>query len=62
MHVKIKIINPPKLLLLFFGFIRDYKGLDILINALKSLKNLDIKLLIAGESYIKTNKIKDLIE
>ena len=59
---KLKIINPPKLLLLFFGFIRDYKGLDILINALKGLKNLDIKLLIAGESYIKTNKIKDLID
>ncbi|MAV94019.1 MAG: hypothetical protein CMG01_07725 [Candidatus Marinimicrobia bacterium] len=58
---KLKIKNPPKLLLLFFGFIRDYKGLDILINALKNLKNLDIKLLIAGESYIKTNKIKDLI-
>tara|TARA_Y100000768_G_scaffold10264_1_gene7252 strand:- start:60 stop:1187 length:1128 start_codon:yes stop_codon:yes gene_type:complete len=59
---KLKIKDPPKLLLLFFGFIRDYKGLDILINALKSLKNLDIKLLIAGESYIKTNKIKDLID
>ena len=58
---KLKIKNPPKLLLLFFGFIREYKGLDILINALKNLKNLDIKLLIAGESYIKTNKIKDLI-
>jgi len=59
---KLKIKNPPKLLLLFFGFIREYKGLDILINALKSLKNLDVKLLIAGESYIKTNKIKDLIK
>ena len=59
---KLGIYNPPKLLLLFFGFIRDYKGLDILIDSLDSIKELDIKLLIAGESYIKTNKIKDLIK
>ena len=58
---KLNIANPPKLLLLFFGFIRDYKGLDILIKSLSSLKMLDIKLLIAGESYISTNNIKNLI-
>jgi glycosyltransferase involved in cell wall biosynthesis len=58
---KLNIVNPPKLLLLFFGFIRDYKGLDILIKSLSSLKMLDIKLLIAGESYISTNNIKNLI-
>ena len=59
---KLDIQNPPKLLLLFFGFIRDYKGLDILINSLSNLKNLDIKLLIGGESYISKSKIKDLIK
>ena len=58
---KLNIKKPPKLFLLFFGFIRDYKGLDILINALSDMKNLDVKLLIAGESYISTKKIRDLI-
>ena len=59
---KLGIYNPPKLLLLFFGFIRDYKGLDILIDSLDSIKELDIKLLIAGESYIKIDKIKNSIK
>jgi len=39
--------------LLFFGFIRAYKGLDILIEAFsdKRLRNRKLKLLIAGEFY-----------
>ena len=41
--------------ILFFGFIRKYKGLDILLNAMIILKNdpqtENIKLLIAGEFY-----------
>ena len=41
--------------LLFFGFIRKYKGLDILLKAMKLLKQdsstENIKLLIAGEFY-----------
>ena len=40
-------------IILFFGFIRKYKGLDILLEAMKILKDQDqqIKLLIAGEFY-----------
>ncbi|MCO6497073.1 MAG: glycosyltransferase family 4 protein [Chitinophagaceae bacterium] len=42
-------------LLLFFGFIRKYKGLDILLNAIKLVAqrpgNENIRLLIAGEFY-----------
>ena len=40
-------------ILLFFGFIRNYKGLDILLDAMKILKsaNNGVKLLIAGEFY-----------
>ncbi|HTB99914.1 MAG TPA: glycosyltransferase, partial [Ferruginibacter sp.] len=42
-------------IILFFGFIRKYKGLDILLDAIKILKdqnaNQSIKLLIAGEFY-----------
>ena len=44
--------------MLFFGFIRKYKGLDILFNALRILKQRiantplkDLKLLVAGEFY-----------
>ncbi|MEP6583804.1 MAG: glycosyltransferase [Ginsengibacter sp.] len=41
--------------ILFFGFIRKYKGLDILLNAMKLLRQNssteNIKLLIAGEFY-----------
>ena len=58
---KLNIIK-PKLLLLFFGFIRDYKGLDLLLKALANIKTLDIKLLIAGECYNKKNKYKKIIE
>ncbi len=49
-------------IILFFGFIRHYKGLDILLEAMKELE--DIKLLIAGEFYEDDKpyleKIKDL--
>ncbi|MCF8315072.1 MAG: glycosyltransferase [Ignavibacteriales bacterium] len=39
-------------LLLFFGFIREYKGLDILLKAMNLLRELKgIKLIVAGEFY-----------
>ncbi len=48
-------INPDDKVLLFFGFIRKYKGLDILLESMKILKQhpsaQNIKLLIAGEFY-----------
>jgi glycosyltransferase involved in cell wall biosynthesis len=39
--------------LLFFGLVRKYKGLDLLIQALSSdkLKHLPLKLIVAGEFY-----------
>ena len=37
--------------LLFFGFIRPYKGLDILIESMGILKGADIHLTIAGEFW-----------
>lgn len=59
--------------LLFFGFIRDYKGLDLLLNAFADvrLRKFPVKLLIAGEYYsspepylelIKNHHLEDLIE
>jgi glycosyltransferase involved in cell wall biosynthesis len=38
-------------LILFFGFIRKYKGLDLLFEAMSHLKDSGIKLLVAGEFY-----------
>ncbi len=38
-------------ILLFFGFIRKYKGLDILFDSMKLLEGQPFKLLVAGEFY-----------
>ncbi len=49
--------------ILFFGFIRKYKGLDILIEAAAILKNkMDIGIIVAGEFYDDEQKYKDLIK
>jgi len=59
------IANEEKLLL-FFGFIRKYKGLDILLDAMKLLQNnlaaSHIKLLIAGEFYEDRKPYDEQIE
>lgn len=47
--------------LLFFGLIRDYKGLDILIEAMGQLDN-SYQLIIAGESYGSFDKYRSLID
>ena len=43
-------LDPQRRTLLFFGLIRDYKGLDLLIDALPLL-GPEYQLVIAGESY-----------
>ncbi len=43
--------NDTKLHLLFFGFVRPYKGLETLIKAIGILKNSDITLTVAGEFW-----------
>lgn len=57
-------LSPSKNYLLFFGFIRDYKGLDLLLEALGSehLKDEPIHLIIAGEYYGKQEYYESLIE
>lgn len=49
-HLK---LNAEDKYLLFFGFIRKYKGLDILLEAMadERIKKLGIKLIVAGEYY-----------
>lgn len=43
-------IADDRRVLLFFGFIREYKGLDLLVEAMKALPS-DITLVVAGEPY-----------
>ena len=49
--------------LLFFGFIRDYKGLDILLRAMadERLAKLPVKLIVAGEFYTKADPYLQLL-
>jgi D-inositol-3-phosphate glycosyltransferase len=51
-------------LLLFFGFIREYKGLDIVFRAMPSIlkNNPGTKLVVAGEFYQDRGKYDDLIQ
>jgi glycosyltransferase involved in cell wall biosynthesis len=53
-----------KNVILFFGLIRDYKGLDLLINSVKYLNNriADLKVLVVGENYESMSKYYDLID
>jgi len=48
--------------ILFFGLIREYKGLDILIKAMPDiLKEVDVKLMVVGEFYDDVGEYRDLI-
>ncbi|MFM7668416.1 MAG: glycosyltransferase [Bacteroidota bacterium] len=53
-------INPSKHTFLFFGIIRKYKGLDLLIEAFDILDD-SYQLVIAGEVYGKEDEIASLI-
>ena len=49
--------------MLFFGFIRAYKGLDLLLEAFaeKNLRNGKLKLIVAGEFYENDKPYRDII-
>jgi glycosyltransferase involved in cell wall biosynthesis len=55
-------------IILFFGFIRKYKGLDLLLEAMKLLKEnpatglQNLKLMIAGEFYEDEKPYRELID
>ena len=57
-------INNTEKIILFFGFIRQYKGLDLLLNAMaiKEIKEAGIKLMIVGEFYEDAKPYYDLIK
>lgn len=50
--------------LLFFGFIRDYKGLDLLLEAMSDqrIRAQGIRLIVAGEFYANEEKYNQLID
>ena len=57
-------MDPQDSFLLFFGFIRAYKGLDLLIKAFsdKRLRKKGLKLIIAGEFYEDDTPYRDLVK
>jgi glycosyltransferase involved in cell wall biosynthesis len=57
-------LDPGFSYLLFFGFIRAYKGLDLLIEGFadKRFRTKNIKLIIAGEFYEDDKPYRDLVK
>jgi glycosyltransferase involved in cell wall biosynthesis len=60
-HLK---LDPTKCYILFFGFIRRYKGLDILLEAMadERVRKSDIRLIVAGEYYDDQAVYNEIIE
>ena len=56
-------LNPENKHLLFFGYVRKYKGLDLLLRALgeERVQKLGVKLIIAGEFFDEQKYYDDLI-
>ena len=54
-------LDPSKKTLLFFGLIRQYKGLDILLEAFKGLDD-SYQLIVAGEPYGSFDQYQDIID
>ncbi len=57
-------LDPTYTYLLFFGFIRSYKGLDLLIEAMNDayFAERKIKLIVAGEYYDNADQYQDQIK
>ncbi len=60
--VRLKLCPADKFIL-FFGFIREYKGLDLLLRAMaeQCVRDLGVKLIVAGEFYESEKPYFDLI-
>jgi glycosyltransferase involved in cell wall biosynthesis len=57
-------LNPDGKYMLFFGFIRNYKGLDLLLHAMSdaNVKATGAKLIVAGEFYEDSKMYLDIIQ
>lgn len=58
----IKLPKRGRLELLFFGFIRPYKGLDVLVDALARLGDTQVYLTIVGEPWLPANELRQRID
>lgn len=56
-------LDPSEKIILFFGFIRQYKGLDLLLEAMSDprIRQAGIRLLVAGEFYEDEKPYRELI-
>ncbi|GAA4316411.1 glycosyltransferase [Nibribacter koreensis] len=59
-----KLNLPEGRYILFFGFIREYKGLDLLLEAMTDprIKALEVNLIVAGEYYEAADRYTAIIE
>jgi D-inositol-3-phosphate glycosyltransferase len=56
-------LDPQYRYILFFGFIRQYKGLDLLLEAMKELEGQpNVRLIVAGEFYEDESNYRPLLE
>jgi len=53
-------LDLTKKYILFFGFIRKYKGLDLLLNAMAQIPS-DVELIVAGEFYESESDYRNLV-
>jgi len=62
--IKMLGLDPSFRYILFFGFIRDYKGLDLLLKAIsdKRFEKTNTRLLVAGEFYTNEEPFMSLID
>ena len=60
-HLK---LDPNDKHMLFFGFIRKYKGLDLLLEAMadERIRKMNIKLIVAGEYYEDAGPYNEIIK
>ncbi|NIG54332.1 glycosyltransferase [Chitinophaga sp. Cy-1792] len=57
-------LQPEKKYILFFGFIRAYKGLDLLLKAMadEKMKNMDVHAIVAGEFFEDAAPYQQLLQ
>lgn len=55
-------LDASKRYLLFFGLIRDYKGLDLLLEAFEKIDDKELRLLVAGEFYNDKEQYRAALE
>lgn len=55
-------ISEDERILLFFGYVRDYKGLDVILDAMPSiLERMKVRLLVVGEFYNNEQMYRDQV-